>query len=123
MPNGQLSNNTIKNFSQEPQRRADIVLSVGYASNLQQVKDVIYSVIKSDEKILEAPAPAIEIKELAENAINLNVMIWAERGDYGKMVSDFYENVKTAFENAQIEIPFPQRDVNVKGLDKGKAFE
>ena len=123
MPNGQLSNNTIKNFSQEPQRRAEIVLSVAYSSNLQHVKDVIYEVIKSDKKILESPAPGIEIKELAENAINLNVLIWAERGDYGKMVSDFYENIKTAFENAQIEIPFPQRDVNVKGLDKGKLEE
>ncbi|MES2485634.1 MAG: mechanosensitive ion channel domain-containing protein [Bacteroidota bacterium] len=114
MPNGALSNNTIKNFSQEPLRRADIILSVGYSTDLKHVKDIIYSVLTSDQKVLTEPKPAIEIKALAENAIDLNVMIWAERGTYGAMVSNFYENIKVAFEQAHIEIPFPQRDIMIK---------
>lgn len=115
LPNGTLSNNTIKNFSQEPLRRAEILLSVSYSSDLKQVKDVIHSVIKSDQKILKTPAPGIEVKDLAENAVILNVLIWAERANHGAMVSDFYENIKTAFQNAGIDIPFPQRDINLKG--------
>lgn len=122
MPNGTLSNNTIKNFSQEPLRRADIILGVSYNSDLKQVKDVIYKVIESDAKILKTPAPGIEVKDLAENAVNLNIMIWAERGSYGAMVSDFYENIKTAFENAGIEIPFPQRDLHISGGEKTKGL-
>jgi len=114
MPNGALSNNTIKNFSQEPLRRADIILSVGYTTDLKHVKDIIHTVITSDQKVLTEPRPAIEIKALAENSIDLNVMIWAERGHYGAMVSDFYENIKIAFEKAHIEIPFPQRDILIK---------
>ncbi|ALM48762.1 mechanosensitive ion channel protein MscS [Flavobacterium psychrophilum] len=122
MPNGTLSNNTIKNFSQEPLRRADIILGVSYNSDLKQVKDVIYKVIENDAKILKTPAPGIEVKDLAENAVNLNIMIWAERGSYGAMVSDFYENIKTAFENAGIEIPFPQRDLHISGGEKTKGL-
>ena len=122
LPNGTLSNNTIKNFSQEPLRRADIILGVSYNSDLKQVKDVIYKVIESDAKILKTPAPGIEVKDLAENAVNLNIMIWAERGSYGAMVSDFYENIKTAFENAGIEIPFPQRDLHISGGEKTKGL-
>jgi len=121
MPNGVLSNGTIKNFSQEPLRRAEIVLSVSYNSNLKQVKEVIYNTIKSDAKILTEPAPNIEIKDLAENAVNLNVLIWAERANYGTMVSDFYENIKSAFEQAGIEIPFPQRDVHVRNTGQNSA--
>jgi small conductance mechanosensitive channel len=120
MPNGALSNNTIKNFSQEPLRRADITLSVGYTTDLKRVKEIINGVIVSDKKVLTEPKPAIEIKALAENSIDLNVMIWAERADFGAMVSDFYENIKAAFEQAGIEIPYPQRDVFVKNL-KEKA--
>lgn len=119
LPNGTLSNNTIKNFSQEPLRRAEILLSVSYNSDLKAVKDVINSVIAEDPKILTTPAPGIEVKDLAENAVVLNVMIWAERANHGAMVSDFYENIKAAFENAGIEIPFPQRELHIK--DSGKA--
>lgn len=118
LPNGTLSNNTIKNYSQEPLRRAEIILSVAYTSNLKQVKEVLQGVIESDPKILRTPAPGIEVKNLAENAVTLAVQIWAERADHGAMVSDFYENTKTAFENAGIEIPFPQRDVHLKTLQK-----
>jgi small conductance mechanosensitive channel len=118
MPNGTLSNNTIKNYSQEPLRRAEIILSVGYGSDLKRVKEVIHEVIKSDDKILTEPAPGIEVKNLAENSVDLIVFIWAERPKYGGMVSDFYENIKTGFERAGIEIPFPQRDVHVKNDDK-----
>ncbi len=114
LPNGTLSNNTIKNFSQEPLRRAEITLSVGYGSDLKQVKDIIFSVISQDQAILTSPAPGIEIKNLAENSVDLTVYMWSERGDYGKMVSNFYENIKTAFEAGAIEIPYPQRDIHIK---------
>jgi small conductance mechanosensitive channel len=118
LPNGTLSNNTIKNYSQEPLRRAEIILSVAYTSNLKHVKEVLQEVIESDPKILKTPAPGIEVKNLAENAVTLAVQIWAERANHGAMVSDFYENTKTAFEKAGIEIPFPQRDVYLKTLQK-----
>jgi len=113
MPNGALSNNTIKNFSQEPLRRAEIVLSVGYNSNLKEVKDVILNVLKGDDKVLTEPAPAIEVRALAESSVDVVVFMWAERAHYGAMVSDFYENIKIAFDASHIEIPYPHRDVKV----------
>lgn len=114
LPNGTLSNNTIKNFSQEPLRRAEIVLSVSYKSDLKMVKDVIHSVIDRDQKILKTPAPGIEVKDLADNAVILNVQLWSERGNHGAVVSDFYENIKSAFEKTNIDIPFPQREIHIK---------
>jgi len=122
LPNGTLSNNTVKNFSQEPLRRADITLSVSYNSDLKKVKDVITKIITSDVKALTSPAPSIEIKDLADNAVILNVMIWTERANHGGLVSDFYENIKLAFENEGIQIPFPQRDIHIVGGEKTKAF-
>jgi len=122
LPNGTLSNNTVKNFSQEPLRRADISLSVSYNTDLKKVKDVITKVITSDVKALTSPAPSIEIKDLADNAVILNVMIWTERANHGGLVSDFYENIKVAFENEGIQIPFPQRDIHIVGGEKTKAL-
>ncbi|MGV3460355.1 MAG: mechanosensitive ion channel family protein [Flavobacterium sp.] len=114
MPNGALSNGTIKNFSQEPIRRAEIILNVGYGSDLKQVKEVIMQVINADDRVLHDPEPAIEIKTLGESGIDVAAMFWAERPDYAAMVSDFYENIKAAFDKAGVELPFPKRDIYVK---------
>jgi len=122
LPNGTLSNNTVKNFSQEPLRRADITLSVGYNSDLKKVKEVIYKVITSDIKALTSPLPSVEIKDLADNAVILNVMIWTERANHGSVVSDFYENIKLAFEIEGIVIPFPQRDIHIVNRENTKVL-
>ncbi|MGQ2982810.1 mechanosensitive ion channel family protein [Flavobacterium sp.] len=114
MPNGALSNGTIKNFSQEPLRRAEIVLGVGYNSDLKQVKQEILNVIGGDPNILREPAPSIDVKSLSDDSIELAVYIWSERAKYGRMVSDFYENIKPSFEKAGIQISYPQKDIITK---------
>jgi len=114
MPNGALSNGTIKNFSQEPLRRAEIVLGVGYNSDLKQVKQEILNVIGGDPNILREPAPSIDVKSLSDDSIELAVYIWSERAKYGRMVSDFYENIKPSFEKAGVQISYPQKDIITK---------
>jgi small conductance mechanosensitive channel len=114
LPNGTLSNNTIKNFSQEPLRRADIVLGVAYNSDLEKVKDIIFNVTRQMDVVLQEPKTVIEVRNLGENSVDLAVMMWCERGNYGTMVSEFYQNIKSGFDAAGIEIPFPQREINIK---------
>ncbi|MCR5863350.1 mechanosensitive ion channel [Flavobacterium sp. J372] len=116
LPNGALSNGTIKNFSQEPLRRTEIVISVAYSSNLQQVKDAIMKIANEDPRVLKDPAPRTEVRTLGESGIDVVVFMWAERPNYIQLVSDFYEKVKLAFEREGIELPFPQRDLHIKNL-------
>ena len=116
IPNGSLSNGNIKNYSKESIRKAEIIIGVGYSSNITQVKEALQRVIDMDETILKDPAPIIRIKELADSSVNFQVFVWAANGDYWQMLSDFKENAKVEFDKQGIEIPFPQRDLNVKGL-------
>lgn len=118
LPNGTLSNNTIKNFSQEPLRRAEIVLRIGYESNLKLAKEIISNTFALDNKILSQPAPGIEVRNLGENAVELAVYMWAERANYSGMVSGFYENIKSGFEKASIEIPQPKTDIYITNNQK-----
>jgi len=118
LPNGALSNGTIRNFSKEPTRRAEVIISVSYESDLKKVKDVLFGIIKNDSRILTEPAPAINVKELAANSVNLVVYAWTNNGDYGQMLSDFYESVKASFESSCIDIPIPQREIYVRDVDK-----
>ena len=111
MPNGALSNGIIRNFSKEMTRRADITLSVNHNSELEHVKSIILNVIKSDKRILDNPEPLILVKDLTTDAILLSVLIWCSNIDYGFVLSDFYENTKTAFRKDGIDIPSSKREI------------
>ena len=120
LPNGTLSNNTIKNFSQEANRRAEILLSVSYHNNLKQVKDIVFDVIKGNDKILQRPAPGFEIRALNESSVQIAVYIWSERPKYSAMVSEFYENIKLGFEQGGIELPSSQPALNISYVPTDK---
>jgi small conductance mechanosensitive channel len=114
LPNGALSNGTIKNFSQEPVRRADITISVDYSVDLKRVKAILYTIIENDKRILNEPKPSVIAKDLADTAIRLSVHLWSLTGNYGDVISDFYESIKEAFDAAAIDRPSPKTEVYLK---------
>jgi len=116
IPNGALSNGTIKNFSKEPTRKTDLTISVSYNADLRHVKKVLYRIAENDARILKEPAPSVQLKELAENAIHFQVSAWAKNEDYGDMLSDLQQNIKFEFDKEGIDIPYLQRDIySLKG--------
>jgi small conductance mechanosensitive channel len=114
IPNGILSNGIIRNFTKEMLRRTEITLSVNHNSELSKVKEIIFQVIKNDKRILETPEPLVLIKDLTPDAMLLSVLAWTSNADYGFVVSDFYENIKKAFNTHQIEIPAPKRELIIE---------
>lgn len=120
LPNGTLSNNTIKNFSQEANRRAEILLNVSYHNNLKQVKDIVFDVIKGNDKILQSPAPGFEIRALNESSVQIAIYLWSERPKYSAMVSEFYESIKVGFEQGGIELPSSQPALNISYVPTDK---
>ncbi|WP_417350803.1 mechanosensitive ion channel family protein [Flavobacterium alkalisoli] len=118
IPNGALSNGNIRNFSKELTRRGEIIVGAGYGSNMKHVKDVLAKIVADEPKILDEPAPIIRIKGLADNSVNFQLLVWATNDNYWQMLSDVQENVKIQFDAEGIEIPFPQRDIVIRNLDK-----
>ena len=51
--------------------------------------------------------------ELADSSVNFAVRPWVKTSDYWTVRADILENVKLAFDNNNISIPFPQRDVHL----------
>lgn len=115
VPNGAIMGGNIVNYSEMPTRRVDMVVGVGYGSDLSRVKTVLQSILEADERILKDPAPVIAVSELADSSINLLVRPWVNSADYWAVKWDTTETVKKRFDEEGIEIPFPQMDVH---LDK-----
>lgn len=113
VPNGQLSNAAVTNFSNYPTRRLDVVFGIGYEDDIDKAKAVIQSVIEADERILKDPAPLIYLETLNDSSVDFKVRIWAKMEDFWNVNFDLTESIKKAFDKEGISIPFPQRDVHL----------
>jgi len=70
-------------------------------------------VMKNNPNILDKPAPAVSVKELADSSVNLSIRPWTTPQKYWDVYFDTLEECKIALDKAEIEIPFPQRDVHL----------
>ena len=114
LPNGQLSNNSIINYNAENIRRDKIDIGIGYGSNIKKGKDILLAICADKETILKEPVPEVYVGELADSSVNLTLRFWAKNEDF--WAAHFYvlEELKYRFDDAGIEIPFPQRDIHTK---------
>ena len=113
IPNGQIYSGTIVNVTARDTRRIDLVFGIGYNDDLAKARDLIWNVINSDDRILKDPEPAVALAELADSSVNIAVRPWVKTSEYWAVRSDMLEKVKQAFDNNNISIPFPQRDVHL----------
>ncbi len=109
IPNGSLSNGNIVNYTTQGTRRIDLVFGVGYDSDIKKTKEVLINVLTSHPKVLQDPAPTVNVKELADSSINFAVRPWCNTEDYWTVYFDVTENTKEALDAAGIEIPYPHQ--------------
>ena len=115
IPNGDLSNSDIINYSAYDQRRIDMVFGIGYDDDIKKAKELLKEIVDDHELILDEPAPLIEVSELAGSSVNFAVKVWIDTVNYWRVYYDMQETVKLRFDEADIGIPYPQMDVH---LDK-----
>ena len=107
IPNGILSNGIIINYSLQGVRRADLVFSLSYDTNIKTAKDIVMKVMTNHPKVLKNPLPAVSVKNLTDTSIVLAIQPWAKNADFSSMSSDILEQCKDAFDKAGISIqPF-----------------
>ena len=109
IPNGALSNGNIINYTSLGTRRVDLVFGVSYDSDIKQVKEEIMNVLKSNPKVLQDPAPTVNVIELADSSVNFAVRPWCNTADYWDVYFCITEDCKLALDKAGIEIPYPHQ--------------
>jgi small conductance mechanosensitive channel len=113
VPNGKLFGDVIKNVTAFDTRRIDLVIGIGYNSDIQKAWDIMEGLMKEDTRILSDPAPQIAVSELADSSVNFVVRPWVKKEDYWGVKFDLTRKIKEAFDANGIEIPFPQRSVHM----------
>jgi small conductance mechanosensitive channel len=113
IPNSQIMNTEITNYSANETRRVDLVIGCGYDDDLDKVRQILHEIISADDRVLEDPAPMIAVSELGDSSVNFVVRPWVKSADFWGVHCDLTEQVKKRFDQEGISIPYPQRDVHV----------
>ncbi|MGF7043637.1 small conductance mechanosensitive channel [Fusobacterium sp. PH5-29] len=114
VPNGQLANSTLVNFSKNPTRRLDLTYSVAYTTDIDKAISVLEEVAKENPKILQNKPKTIRLRTHGLNSLDFLFRVWVKSGDYWDVMWDCNENVKRAFDKNNIEIPYQKIDIYQK---------
>ena len=113
VPNSQIMDSIITNYSANDTRRVDMVVGVSYDDDIDKVRKTLEEIIAADDRILNDPAPKIAVSELADSSVNFIVRPWCATDDYWAVMLDLTETIKKRFDKEGISFPFPQQDVHL----------
>lgn len=113
LPNGNLSNSNITNYTANKKRRVDIDISVSYSSDIDKVKKVINELISKNELVLQEENNYVKLSKHDDSALVFAVRAWTKTEKYWDLYFELMEDIKKALDKNKIEIPFPQMDVHI----------
>ena len=114
LPNSNLTNTAIVNFSREGTRRLDVSFGVSYDADMDHVISTLKEAVQETNGILPDPAPIIKLTECGDSSLTFMLRVWCKSSDYWDVNWNLLENGKRALDRAGIEIPYPQVDVHMK---------
>lgn len=115
IPNGDISASKVTNYSTEPLRRVDLVLTASYDNSTASVKEAIMGAINSDNRIKsdEAHKPFVRISNYNANDVEYTVRVWVENADYWDVYFDLLEGIRESYGNNNIEFSYPHTVVHM----------
>ncbi len=113
IPNNKIWGDVINNITAETIRRVDMVFGIGYADDIDAARAVFSDILLSDPRVLKTPESMVKLHTLNESSVDFIVRPWVKTEDYWDVYWDVTEQVKKQLDNANITIPFPQRDVHI----------
>lgn len=113
VPNKQMVNSTVTNYSQMPKRRVDITFNLAYNANSDRIKEIMLNAINNHNLILKNEDIFVKATAYAASGIDYTLRVWTKSEDYWTVYFDLLEGLKKDFDNEGIEIPYNQLDVHV----------
>lgn len=109
IPNETLIKSETTTITRFPIRRLDIQLGVAYKEDIEQVRKALMQVAHDNPLCLEEPKALFIFQGFGESALNIQFSVWAKRESFLDLRNSIHSNIKSAFDHAGIEIPFPHR--------------
>lgn len=115
VPNSQLWDSAIKNYSREPRRRLDLKVGIAYDADILLARKIMMEMADNDVRVISEPGPVVFVETLGDSAVTMLLRLWVPTPDYWDVLFAFTEKVKLEFDQQGIEIPYNKLDVNILG--------
>lgn len=113
VPNAELSNNSIVNYSINPTRRLDLTFRVPYGDDYEKAKSILEELGRAENRFIESEGVNVFVEELADSTVNLRLRAWTLSSDYWDIHNNMPEKVRKAFDSAGLNPPIPKSDVHL----------
>ena len=113
--NSNVTGNDITNVSGQGDVGVELTFGIGYSDDIDKARKVILEVGKSCPHILDTPVQGVVVANLGDSSVDLATRPFCKAENYWDVMFYMQENVKKAFDNQEIGIPYPTMDLNIVG--------
>ncbi len=120
VPNSSFAQSPFTNYSHQDTRiRISTSVSVAYGTDVEKVKEILLNIAEEHDRVMDLPEPSVYFEEFGNSSLNFRLTCWISDPKFRQEVkSDLNFEVNRRFKEEDITIPFPQRDVHIKGDKK-----
>ncbi|KAF7774210.1 small conductance mechanosensitive channel [Pseudoalteromonas citrea] len=115
LPNGPLASEKIKNITHESIRRVDLNVGISYSASVDNAEQALTDMALTNRSVLKDPKPFVGVTGYGDSSIDLTLRVWCKTEHYWDVYFEMNRAIKPALDNANIAIPFPQRDIHIIG--------
>lgn len=112
IPNSDISNSAMTNYSSEPVRRLDMQVGISYSDDIDLAKDTLLELAKADSRVMQDKDITIVVDSLWDSAVIINFRFFLKSSDYWATKWEMTEKIKKTFDKKGLNFPFPQRDIH-----------
>ena len=117
IPNGQLMNNNVVNYSVLGKRMDDIAIKVSYESDIKKAKSILAKIVEEQKNIMKDPAPQVLVSNLTESAVEFSIRFWAMNDVFWDCHWYTIEQAKYRLQDAGVNLSIPQKFISDKKPD------
>ncbi|GAC13003.1 mechanosensitive ion channel family protein [Aliiglaciecola lipolytica] len=107
VPNESMIKTQVTTLTRFPIRRADLKVGIAYKEDIEKVKVILADIADKNPLCLSEPAPVFILLGFGSSSIDIQFSVWSKRENFLKLKNEIYQQIKVAFDQHGVEIPFP----------------
>lgn len=121
IPNENLITNEVINWSYADRNvRIRVEVDISYNNDPEKAMELVLDCAFASPRVLKTPAPTVSLLNFGDSGIRIELRIWLADPELGFELirSDIRLAIWKTFKQHDITIPYPQRDLHLKSIDK-----